>query len=690
MRRPATRLLLATVALALVGGGLATPSQAAGTPMGEEFTDATPPQTPGLPDLDVIDPVRFSYDDAVVEHYQVPTRFNPPTCMPDVSMATCPHSIWVDVIRPDTTEKVPAIMMSSPYYNTLGRGFREQCKLPTDPTISFPTSPGAPGLSNCADDQVGFPEWYDEYFVPRGYAYVAMDLYGTRNSSGCQTYGDRDEIFTTVDVIDFLAEQEWSNGKIGMTGGSYDGTIANGAAVEAPISGKHPDALAAIIPIRSIDAWYDYHWFNGVQSQGHASTAALFTAALAALDTPNSGPLNDPLYVEHLAERKACIATEGAVTDLGYAQTYSDADDPFWDERDFHKDAAGIRAATFVIHGLKDFNVKPHNAGWMWAALPADLPKRLLLLETDHTDPRCPTTEVCQASGHNWEFPRPDEFVEANHRWWLQFLKGVEAGALETKVQVQDARTGKLKESAQWPLPGTRQTLAFGAEGALTPSPATDEAGTANWGDGPLGTGTPGSISFETAPFAAETRLSGQIGFDLKLTMDGPDTTVGVSIEALDEEGGESQLSYGWLRTYYRDSVTSGPERPVPSGGSFTTPGEEIAASFASMHLDTVVPAGGALRFTLSNAAGGTIASNTGGVVRLATGADGSTLTLPIAAAETPPTRPRPVTPPPRPRPPAPRPPAPLPATGGSTSPVIALLAAAALGVGVQVRRRRA
>jgi X-Pro dipeptidyl-peptidase len=682
MRRPATRLLLAALSLTLVGGGLATPSQAAGTPVGTEFTSATPPQTQ-LPDLDTIDPVRFAYEDAVIEHFQVPTRLNPPTCMPDVNIATCPHTIWVDVIRPDTEEKVPAIMMSSPYYNTLGRGFKGECKEPTDPAYQgIPTSPGAPGLSACAGAQTAFPEWYDEYFVPRGYAFVSMDLHGTRNSAGCQTYGDRDEIFTTVDVIDFLAEREWSNGKIGMTGGSYDGTIAVGAAAEAPISGEHPEALGAIIPIRAIDAWYDYHWFNGVQSSGHASTPALFTAALAALDTPNSGPLNDPLYAFHLAERKACIATMGALTDVGYAQTYSDADDPFWAERDFHKDAAGFQAATFIIHGLKDFNVKPHNAGWLWSALPDNLPKKLMFLETDHTDPRCPDTETCQASGHTWEFPQADEFVEANHRWWLQYLKGVEAGALTRPVEVQDMVTGKLKPSDTWPLPGTSRTLALAPEGRLVAAPTIDEAGTADYADGPLGQGAPGSVAFETDPFAVETRLSGQIGFDLKLTMDGPDTTVSVSIEHIDASGAETQLSYGWLRTYYRNSVTSGPERPVPSNGSPSLPGDLIEASFASMHLDTVVPKGGALRFTISNQAGGTIASNVGGVVSLATGAGGSTLTLPVAttAAAPPVVVPDPV------RPPAPTRP-PLPATGGSLP--TALAAACVAGATVAVRRRR-
>jgi predicted acyl esterase len=97
-----------------------------------------------------------------------------------------------------------------------------------------------------------------------------MDLRGTRNTSGCQTYGDRDEVFDAVDVVDHIADQPWSNGKVGLTGGSYDGTIATGAAVEQPISGKHKNAVAAVIPIRAIDRWYDYHFLNGVASSQHA------------------------------------------------------------------------------------------------------------------------------------------------------------------------------------------------------------------------------------------------------------------------------------------------------------------------------------------------------------------------------------------------------------------------------------
>ena len=698
--RALRRLLAVTATAALLGSVVAAPPSSAA--LGEEFTAQTPKQTPGLPDLDKIDPVKFSYDGALVEHYQVPTRKNPPTCNP-ATIATCPDTIWIDVIRPDTTTKVPAIMMSSPYFNTLGRGYKGQCKTPhQSPPGGTPGSPGAPGLSECAGSQTPFPEWYDEYFVPRGYAFVGMDLRGTRNSSGCQQYGDRDEVIDAVDVIDWIAEQPWSNGKVGMTGGSYDGTIANGAAAEAPISGKHPEALGAIIPIRAIDAWYDYHFFNGVQSLGHAATPALFTAALAALDTPNSGT-DDPLYAFHLAERKACIATLGAATDVGYARPYQNADDPFWSERDFVKDAAGFKAATFIVHGLFDFNVKPHNAGYLWSALPPTLPKRMLLLNTDHTDPRCDSVEACTASGHDMPVPIPDKFVELTHRWWLQFLKGVEAGATRTAFEVQQ-RDGSFLAAPTFPSAGKPLPLQLTTEGGLSPDFGGDEGGSVSYADGPANQGAPAAAHFVSAPFPKATRLSGLIDFNLTVSTLGPDANITVTISDLGPGVGDDETSsersmqvgdddaftitYAWLRLFYRDSVKAGPERPVPSGGTPMTPNTPTQVSFSSMHTDYVIPAGHRLRVSFSNAAGGTVPSMTGQVVTLSTGAGASTVTLPVAGATQPvKTGPRPApSAPPRAPVVTPRP-DPLPATGGGLPPVI--LAAAATVGAVALRRRR-
>jgi len=628
------RLLpLLSAAVVLLGVVQTDAAPARGTRAGNDFTAKTPPQTPGLPDLDRIDPVRYSYKDAVRESVQVTGRDGV-------------TKIWVDLIRPKTPKgvKVPTIMMASPYFNTLGRGFKGECKTPTQsPPGGLPGSPGGTGISKCNEAQTPYPEWYDEYFVPRGYAFAAMDLRGTRNTSGCQTYGDRDEVFDAVDTVDWIASQPWSNGKVGMTGGSYDGTIAMGAAVEQPISGKKKDALAAVIPIRAIDAWYDYHFMNGVQSTSHQLTPANFTAVLAAGDLQNSGT-KDTLYAAHVAERKACIASLGLVAAGGYAPPYQSANTPWWAERDFRKDAAKTRAATFFIHGLFDFNVKTNNVGNMWLSLPKSLPKKLWLINGDHVDPRCPTEDACVASGHLMPHPMADKFIEANHRWWLQYLKGRQAGALaQGSVEVQGAK-GQWTRGNSYPASKSDLVLYPTKTGGLATRPV-GEASTLQWSDNAGGQGAPKSVQFVTAPFSKATRLSGQVELDLLYSALGSNTSIAVRIDDLGpgaedtdtpddplydgDDDGVFTVTYAWLQAIVRDSVKPrGPSTPVI--GTPLTPNTPVLSKFPSLYTDYLVAKGHRLRFTFSNSTGGSLASNSGGVVTLHLGPKASAIRLPV------------------------------------------------------------
>jgi X-Pro dipeptidyl-peptidase len=636
MDLPRSSVRRAVVALALLGLAATALPSATAAPRGlppvaahqaHEASAASPAQ-PGLPDLDVVDPVRFSYEDAVRESVQVPSRNGV-------------DQIWVDIIRPRTAagEKVPTIMMASPYFNTLGRGWRGELKTPHQ----GPSNPGlvaTQGLG-AGTAETPYPEWYDEYFVPRGYAFAAMDLRGTRNSSGCQTYGDRDEVIDAVDVVDWIADQEWSNGKVGMTGGSYDGTIANGAAAEQVMSGRHPDALAAIIPIRAIGRWYDYHFFNGVQSSSHRLTPALFTAVLAGADTQNSGT-DDVLFGPHVVERKACIATLGALAAAGYASPYQDARADFWRERDFLRSAGANRAATFVVHGLFDFNVKTNNAGYQWESLPADVPKKLWLMNGDHVDPHVPTPEDAAAGRHILPFPFQAKFVEGNHRWWLQFLKGVEAGALATPTVEVQRDDGTWDTGAAYPATTGDRALSLTPDGRAVEGPAAE--GSVDYRDASAGSSAPARQLFVTEPFAQDTRLSGQIAFDLAMAATGRDATVAVEVvdvppgvEPTDRttdlaDGTRTaplRISFGWARAFYRDSL---PLRGLstPTGGSLLTPGERTPLRFGGLYTDVVVPAGHRLAFKVSSSAGGTVASGLGGTVTLFTGEQGSRVLLPV------------------------------------------------------------
>ena len=103
--------------------------------------------------------------------------------------------IAIDIKRPKATNeglKAPVIMDPSPYYSTLGRGNESQLKRDFD----------GDGLLDL------WPLFYDNYFVPRGYAVILMDMIGTNNSTGCPTVHDVSDNLSAKVVID------WLNGRI--------------------------------------------------------------------------------------------------------------------------------------------------------------------------------------------------------------------------------------------------------------------------------------------------------------------------------------------------------------------------------------------------------------------------------------------------------------------------------------------
>src|SRR6478672_8540732 len=91
------------------------------------------------------------------------------------------------------------------------------------------------------------------HVIARGYAFVPQDVRGRVRSEG-EPLAFVNEVEDGYDTIDWLAQQPWSNGAVGMWGDSYYG-FTQWAAVAA----RHP-ALKAIVPrvtIADIDTWLD-------------------------------------------------------------------------------------------------------------------------------------------------------------------------------------------------------------------------------------------------------------------------------------------------------------------------------------------------------------------------------------------------------------------------------------------------
>jgi putative CocE/NonD family hydrolase len=104
-----------------------------------------------------------------------------------------------------------------------------------------------------------FPSAYDAgvYFSRRGYGYVFQDVRGRHESDGrWEPFFDDEK--DGYDTIEWAAKQRWSNGKVGMEGGSYLGQNQWRAAQAAPPS------LVTIFPsVASTSIYHDWITLNG-------------------------------------------------------------------------------------------------------------------------------------------------------------------------------------------------------------------------------------------------------------------------------------------------------------------------------------------------------------------------------------------------------------------------------------------
>ena len=94
----------------------------------------------------------------------------------------------------------------------------------------------------------------EAFFLKNGYAVVRVDVRGTGASYGSRSVEySPDEVMDGYDVIEWIVNQPWSNGKVGALGTSYTGTTA-----ELVMAANHP-ALKCVVP-----RWPDFDTYTMV------------------------------------------------------------------------------------------------------------------------------------------------------------------------------------------------------------------------------------------------------------------------------------------------------------------------------------------------------------------------------------------------------------------------------------------
>jgi uncharacterized protein len=138
----------------------------------------------------------------------------------------------VRIYRPEGSGKFPALFATSAYRY-------DNNMLPAYPLFLW--------------RETGPIEWY----IEQGYAYVHADVRGTGFSEGDYEFFGRREQQDLYDVIEWIARQPWSNGKIGGIGQSYYSMAQWFMGIE------NPPHLACIAPYDGLNDPYRYMGYPG-------------------------------------------------------------------------------------------------------------------------------------------------------------------------------------------------------------------------------------------------------------------------------------------------------------------------------------------------------------------------------------------------------------------------------------------
>ncbi|MEU6993913.1 Xaa-Pro dipeptidyl-peptidase [Streptomyces sp. NPDC046465] len=471
IRARRTRLLWRTLlaaALAALIATLMSPGAAQGA--------APAPRTPGqAPRTQGESRPVYSYEDAIRESVWVDIGIDG-----DADGRT--DRVAVDIVRPReldrTGRRIPVIMDASPYYACCGRGNESQKK-----TYDADGNP------------VRFPLYYDNYFVPRGYGYVAVDLAGTNRSDGCVDVGGRSDVQSAKAVVDWLngrargytsragndrTKASWTNGATGMIGKSYDGTVANGVAATG-VKG-----LKTIVPIGAISSWYDYYFAQGAPLYG-------------------SGPDGLSNGVESPEARARCGAVQQRLID---GAPRSGDWTGLWSERNHVPDAAKVRASVFAVHGMQDLNVRSKHFGQWWDALAEHgVDRKVWLSQAGHVDP--------------FDLRRGD-WVRTLHRWFDHELLGYDNGIDREPMADIERAPDRWTTDRVWPPRAARPVALHPAKGTAPgvgtlgtrPGKGTEaftddrRLGETDWA-AHIDTSTPAKAGFVSKPLGRDLRLSG-------------------------------------------------------------------------------------------------------------------------------------------------------------------------------------
>jgi hypothetical protein len=445
--------------------------------------------------------------------------------------------LWVEVTVPAGDGPWPTIIAASPYNLQVGR----------------------------LDEEGGTPAMWDYWthdWAKRGYAAVNVDVRGFGLSGGCvEVWGEseqRDQAF----IVEWVASQAWSDGKVGFYGQSYVGTTPVAAAVQAP------DALKAIIAVAPvIDSYFDWH-FGGVPNGESSLSPAAYQAAVDALGA--FWVADDPVSHATDIETLLFYASKGICdpTLVPLANDPRAIHNGFYDERDFGARAGDVRAAVLYTQGFEDANVKSAMIPDWFNAITA--PKLGVFGHWLHQHPARMDQEVL--------------FVG----WMDHYVKGVDIGFADVQGALVSADREHHRHIAAWP-DATLPVVEFGLAGTSL-DPDRGEPHTLPLNTVPVdAAGLDGALlRFTSAPFRATAGIQAPILAVRDAVLVGQNAFLYAALYDVGPDGSVTPITYGMRNLAHDDAhETYTADRALPFDAALVfRPTETLVHEGHSLRLD--------------------------------------------------------------------------------------------------------